>query len=104
MPGRGQEAGRGGGNCELEERGVTSGSRARVACGPGTALAGCGMGAGDTDEEGAASGPVGGNGGGGDKAGGSGVCGRTGRGEWGRAGLSPPGLCGAGWQGEGCGK
>lgn len=46
----------------------------------------------------------GGNGGGGDKAGGSAPCGRTGRGAPGRLRPSLPGPCGASWMDEECAR
>lgn len=100
-------AGRGGGHHEQRERSVLGGSRDCAVRGPGRAAAGHEEEQeGGTGEEGAASGLVGGSGGGGGKEGGSGRCGRTGHGgdAWGPERPSPPGLCGAGWRGEGCGR
>lgn len=99
-------AGHGGGRHEGRERSVLGGSRDCVVSGAGRAAAGREQEEGGTGEEGAASGLVGGSGGGGGKAGGSGQCGRTGHDgdAWGPGRLSPPGLCGAGWRDEGCGR
>ncbi len=83
---------------------MPGGSHGRAVREVGRAAAGREKRVGGTGEEGAASGPVGDSGGGGGKAEGSGSCGRTGRDAWGPAYLSPPELCGAGWQGEGCGR
>lgn len=100
--------GHGGGGHEQDGLSVPSGFRGHAvhegeACRP---AAGREQGAGGTGAEGAASGLAGGSGGGDGKGGGSGSCGRTGYGEgaWRLMCLSPPGLCGAGWQGEGCGR
>lgn len=99
-------AGHGGGGREWSGRSVLRGSRGRAVCEAGRAAAGREKGPGGTGVEGAASELAGGSGGGGGKAEGSGSCGRTGRGvgAWGPVFLSPPGLCGAGWRGEGCGR
>lgn len=96
--------GHGGGSCERGGRRVPGGSHGRAVREAGRASAGREKTAGGIGEEGAASGPAGDSGGGGGKAGGSGSCGRTGRDAWRPACLSPPGPCGAGWRGEGCGR
>lgn len=96
---------RGGGRRGRGERSASSGPRGReLREEEGTAAAGLEVGAGGTGEEGAAGGPVGDSGGDGGMAGGSGSCGRTGCGERAPACPSPPGRCGAGWQGGGCGR
>lgn len=99
-------AGHGDGRRERDEGSVPSGSRGRAVCEgeAGRPAAGHEKGAGGTGVEGAASGPAGGSGGGDGKAEGSGSRGRTGGGAWRPTCLSPPGPCGAGWQGEGCGR
>lgn len=96
--------GRGGGSREQGGRSALSGSRGCAPCERGKAAAGPEKGAGDTGVVGAASGLVGGSDGDGGKVGGSGSYGRTGHDEWGLVCLSPPGMCGAGWWGEGCGR
>lgn len=96
--------GHGGGCRELGGRSVLGGFRGRAVHEVGREAAGHERAAGGTGVEGAANGPAGDSGGDGGKAGGSGSCGRTGRDAWGPVCLSPPGQCGAGWRGEGCGR
>lgn len=96
--------GHGGGSCGRGGRRVPGGSHGCAVREEGRAAAGRGKRAGGTGEEGAASGLAGDSGGGDGKAEGSGLCGRTGRDAWGLVYLSPTELCGAGWQGEGCGR